>query len=124
MVKKNIFADKSNKRDNAIKKSPAQAQIRAIKRAMEFGDTVPKENERLALGIIYRIDRLLEEYEKRMDIAAIDMSVQKKIQSDVHTDTMGRYKRYLLGHIDEMEHVYTNQVMRMVKKSLLTRIGG
>ena len=45
MVKKNIFADKSNKRDNAIKKSPAQAQIRAIKRAMEFGDTVPKENE-------------------------------------------------------------------------------
>ena len=162
MVKKNIFADKSNKRDNALKKSPAQAQIRAIKRAMEFGDTVPKENERLALGIIYRIDRLLEEYEKRMDIAAIDMSVQKKIQSDfsemslrnveefvgqfcalyikvswvlpiyraqildtdVHTDTMGRYKRYLLGHIDEMEHVYTNQVMRMVKKSLLTRIGG
>lgn len=82
MVKKNIFADKSNKRDNALKKSPAQAQIRAIKRAMEFGDTVPKENECLALGIIYRIDRLLEEYEKRMDIAAIDMSVQKKIQSD------------------------------------------
>ena len=162
MVKKNIFADKSNRRDTAPRKSPAQAQIRAIKRAMEFGETIPEEDERLALGIMYRIDKLLEEYEERMDIAAIDMSVQKKIQSDfsemslrnveefvgqfcalytkvswvlpiyraqildtdVHTDTMGRYKQYLLGHIDEMEHVYTNQVMRMVKKSLLARIGG
>ena len=139
MVKKNIFADKENRRDNASRRSPAQAQIRALKRAMEFGEEVPKEDERLALGVIYRIDKLLKEYEERMDVAAIDMSVQKKIQSDfsdipiyraqildtdVHTDTMGRYKRYLLGHIDEMEHVYTNQVMRMVKKSLLARIGG
>lgn len=162
MVKKNIFADKENRRDNASRRSPAQAQIRALKRAMEFGEEVPKEDERLALGVIYRIDKLLKEYEERMDVAAIDMSVQKKIQSDfsemslrnleefvgqfcalytkvswvlpiyraqildtdVHTDTMGRYKRYLLGHIDEMEHVYTNQVMRMVKKSLLARIEG
>lgn len=162
MVKKNIFADKANRRDSAARKSPAQAQIRAIKRAMEFGETVPREDERLALGVMYRIDRLLKEYEERMDMAAIDMSVQKKIQSDfsgmslrnveefvgqfcalytkvswvlpiyraqildtdVHTDTMERYKRYLLGHIDEMEHIYTNQVMRMVKKSLQTRIGG
>ncbi len=162
MVTKNVFADKANKRDHAVRKSPAQAQIRAIKRAMEFGETVPKENERLALGVMYRIDMLLKEYEQRMDIAAIDMAVQKKIQSDfsemslrsieefvgqfcalytkvgwvlpiyraqildtdVHTDTMERYKRHLLGHIDEMEHIYTNQVMRMVKRSLQTRIGG
>ncbi len=162
MVKKNIFAGKDGRRDNMPRKSPAQAQIEAIKRAMEFGDTMPKENERLALGTMYRIDMLLKEYEERMDIAAIDMSVQKKIQSnfsgmslrnveefigqfcalytkvgwilpiyrtqildtDVHTGTMERYKRHLLGHIDEMEHIYTNQVKRMVKRSLQDRLGG
>jgi len=162
MVKKNIFAGKDGRRDDMPRKSPAQAQIKAIRRAMEFGDTIPKEGERLALGTMYRIDMLLKEFEERMDIAAIDMSVQKKIQSDfsemslrnieefigqfcalytkvswvlpiyraqildtdVHTDTMERYKRHLLGHIAEMEHVYTNQVMRMVKRSLQTRLGG